>query len=316
MSQASPDIDLALVRGALDSSSLSHGLKIIGDQRTAQVVMGAFLGKRRFDDWLIDAKIPRHTLADRLKSLVQMDVLRPRLYQEKPERYAYHLTTKGMALYDSVLMTWEWEHKYGEGHQSLPRRLAHRNCGHAFHPDLSCSACNQRVTMHDLDFKLEPNPRMPYDSGESVRTPRLRVANDTGFALGLRVDRWSLLIIAAVMLGCHYFDQISYVLRIAPGVLSKRLASMAESQLLVVDADESDARRKRYKLTSASRGLFGYIVCLAAWAGAHHFREPSSIQPTHKDCGHPFIPKVTCSHCHQAVKPWEVVFDPSQGNSV
>lgn len=316
MSQQPADIDLALVREALDTSTLSHGLKIIGDHRTAQVVLGAFMGQRRFDDWLSGANIPRHTLAERLKSLVQMDVLRPRLYQERPERYAYHLTTKGMALYDSVLMIWDWEQKYGERHQSLPLRLVHKSCGHMFHPDLACSACNERVTMHDLSYELLPNAKLPYDGGESSRTPRLRVDIDTGFALGLRVDRWSLLIIAAVTLGCHYFDQLSFVLRIGPGVLSKRLASMAESNLLVSDADHADARRKCYRLTPASRGLFGYIICLSTWAGTHHFREPSSIRPTHKDCGQPFIAKVACSHCHQTLKPWDVTFDMPEGHSV
>ncbi|QNN59102.1 winged helix-turn-helix transcriptional regulator [Diaphorobacter ruginosibacter] len=315
MSQQPEDIDLTLVREALDTSTLSHGLKIIGDHRTAQVVLGAFVGKRRFDDWLASANIPRHTLAERLKSLVQMDVLRPRLYQERPERYAYHLTTKGMALYDSVLMIWDWEQKYGERNQALPPRLTHKSCGHVFHPDLACSACNERVTMQDLSYELMPNAKLPYDSGESIRTPRLRVDTDAGFELGLRVDRWSLLIIAAVTLGCHYFDQLSYVLRIGPGVLSKRLASMAESNLLVSEADHADARRKRYRLTPASRGLFGYIVCLSTWAGTHHFREPSSIRPTHKDCGQPFIAQVTCSHCHQVLKPWDVTFDIPQGST-
>ena len=313
MTASLSDADLTLVREALDTSTLSHGLKIIGDFRTAQGVLGAFVGNRRFDDWLAGASIPRHTLAERLKSLVQMDVLRPRLYQERPERYAYHLTSKGMALYDPVLMVWDWEQKYGEQHSALPKRLIHHGCSHSFHPDLVCSACNEHVTMQDLSFKLEPNPRLPYDSGESIRTPRLRGNTETGFALGLRVDRWSLLIIAAVTLGCHYFDQLSYVLRIAPNVLSKRLASMGESNLLVCEADHNDARRKRYRLTPSSRSLFGYIVCLASWAGAHHFREPSSIRPTHKSCGQPFVAKVACSHCHQALKPWEVSIDLPKG---
>ncbi|MCO8251171.1 winged helix-turn-helix transcriptional regulator [Comamonas thiooxydans] len=315
MTDKQADFDLTLVRDALSSSNLSHGLKLIGDHRTAQVVFGAFLGQRRFDDWLSGSNMPRHTLAERLKSLVQMDVLRPRMYQERPERYAYHLTTKGMALYDSVLMIWDWEQRFGERQAALPSRLVHHNCGHAFHPELACSACDERVSMYDLEYALEPNPKLPHDTGEAMRTPRLRTPTDSGFALGLRVDRWSLLIVTAVTLGCHYFDQLSYVLRIGPGVLSKRLASMVESHLLVCDADRTDARRKRYGLTPSSRGLFGYIVCLATWSGTHYFHEPSSIKPTHKACGNPFVPHVTCSHCHQPLRPWEVKFEAPAGDS-
>lgn len=307
--------DLNLVRDALASSTLSHGLKLIGDYRTSQVVFGAFLGQRRFDDWLSRYNIPRHTLAARLKALVQMDVLRPRLYQERPMRYAYHLTAKGMALYDSVLMIWDWEQRFGERQAALPARLLHRHCGHPCHPELACTSCGERTTMHQLDYALQPNPKLAHDSGEAMRTPRLRTSAGAGFALGLRVDRWSLLIIAAITLGCHHFDQLSHVLRIAPGVLSKRLASMVDSHFLVYAADREDARRKRYALTPASRGLFGYIVCLATWSGGRHFHEPSSIQPRHKACGHAFVPQVTCSHCHQPLRPWDVAFEAPAGDS-
>ncbi|GBU14698.1 HxlR family transcriptional regulator [Polaromonas sp.] len=309
MSGIRMDVDQVLICEALSSSTLSHGLKVIGDYRTAQVIVGAFLGKRRFDDWMESTDIPRNTLADRLKSLVNMDVLRPRMYQERPERYAYHLTTKGMALYDVVLMIWDWEQKFGERHPSLPQRLTHKNCGHAFHPELVCSACSECVSMYDLEYALHPNPKLSHDTGEPLRAPRLRSESaSSGIALGSRVDRWSLLIVTAMTLGCHYFDQLSFVLRIGPSVLSKRLASMVDSNLLACEADHSDARRRVYRLTPSSRGLFGYIVCLATWAGARHFREPSSIHPTHTSCGQVFIPRVACSHCHDALRPWDVEF--------
>lgn len=305
-------LDRDLTRDALSTSTLSHGLKVFGDRWTAQIVLGAFMGVRRFDDWQMHLRIPRHTLADRLKALVHMDVLRPRLYQERPERYAYHLTTKGLALYDAVLMVWDWEHRFGDRDVALPSRLIHKTCGHAFYPELSCSACGDAVTMTDLRFHLVPNPKLPHDTASPLRTPRLSSNSAPGMALGLRVDRWSLLIISAVVLGCHHFDQLSYVLRIGPSVLTKRLASMVEAGLLLNQPDRHDARRRVYRLTPASRGLFGYIVCLSTWASAHHFHEPSSIRPTHAGCGKGFVPRVSCGHCHQPLLPWEVGFELHQ----
>lgn len=304
-------VDLALIRDALSSSTLNHGLKLIGDYRTAQVLLGAFIGHRRFEDWLSSSDIPRHTLAERLRSLTRMDILRPRLYQASPKRYAHHLTRKGLALYDALLMIWSWELRYGQSNQRLPVRLIHGACGHAFHPELSCRACGETVTLYDLTFTLQPNPRLLQDADEPLRTPRLRAhaTSAAGFALGLRVDRWSLMLITAIVLGCRHFDQLSFVLRISPGVLSKRLAAMVDSHLLLCETDRNDARRKVYRLTPSSRGLFGYIVCLANWSGAHHFHEPSSIRPTHRVCGHLFTPCVTCSYCHEIPQPWEVSFE-------
>lgn len=302
-------IDRELMREALSTSALSHGLKLFGDRWTAQVALGAFTGLRRFDDWQDRLSIPRHTLADRLKALVHMDVLRPRLYQERPERYAYHLTRKGLALYDAALMIWDWEHRYGDRDVPLPTRLVHKPCGRAFYPELSCCACGDVVMMTDLDFSLVPNPRLPHDTAAPLRTPRLSSGGGGDMALGLRVDRWSILIITAVVLGCHYFDQLSYVLRIGPNVLARRLGQMVEAGLLCIQPDRNDARRRIYRLTASSRGLFGYVVCLSTWASDQHFHERSSICPEHKACGAEFLPRVTCGHCHQPLQPWEVDFE-------
>jgi hypothetical protein len=90
-------------------------------------------------------------------------------------------------------------------------------------------------------------------------------------------------------------------------VLARRLSGMVDSGLLLCQSDLSDARRRIYRLTPASRDLFGYIICFSSWASRYHFHEPSSISPTHKGCGQPFVPQVVCSHCHAPLKPWEVM---------
>lgn len=306
MSEA-PDLDL--IREALSTSTLSHALKLIGDRWTMQILMAAFLGVKRFDDFQTRLAIPRRTLSDRLKSLVHMDMLRPRLYQERPERYAYHLTAKGMALYEATLMTWDWEHRFGENRVTLPDRLVHRTCGHAFVPQLTCEACGETVTMRDLDFSLKPNPRLPHDTGEAMRTPKVTVNDGAMSHLALRLDRWSLMIVSAAVLGCRHFDQIAHVLRISPPLLSRRLAAMVEAGLLSVEPDREDGRRRVYLLTAASRALFPYIVLVSTWAAEHHFHEQSSIRPRHRACGKPFMPRATCGHCHQRLRAWDVRFE-------
>jgi DNA-binding HxlR family transcriptional regulator len=124
----------------------------------------------------------------------------------------------------------------------------------------------------------------------------------------LRVDRWSLLIVNAVILGCHHFDQLLHVLGISSSVLARRLAGMSESGLLLCEPDTRDQRRNIYRLTPASRDLFGYLVCLSSWAGQHYLHQPSSIRPLHKRCGHGFVPEVSCSSCAAPVFPWDVSF--------
>ena len=305
MSEA-PDLDL--LRDALSTSVLSHALKMIGDRWTMQILMGAFTGVKRFDDFQQRLGIPRRTLSDRLKALGHMDLMRPRLYQERPERFAYHLTHKGMAIYEATLMTWEWELRFGEHRLALPSRLVHRTCGHAFVPQMSCEACGETVTIRDLDMSLKPNPRLPYDPAERMRTPKVTVSDGAMSHLALRMDRWTLMIVSAAVLGCRHFDQIAHVLRISPPLLSRRLAAMVDAGLLTVESDREDGRRRVYLLTAASRGLFPYIVLLSTWASEHLFHEPSSIRPRHKACGKAFVPRATCGHCHERLNAWDVSF--------
>lgn len=310
MQHTVPDLDL--LREALSTSTLNHALKLIGDRWTMQILMAAFLGVKRFDGFQSRLGIPRRTLSDRLKGLVQMDMLRPRLYQERPERHAYHLTAKGAALYEATLMTWDWEQRFGENRIGLPERLVHKPCGHAFTPNLSCEACGDAVTMRDLDFALKPNPRLPHDGGTEIRAPKVTVSDGAMSHLALRMDRWTLMIVSAAVLGCRHFDQLAHVLRMRPALLSRRLTAMVEAGLMTVAPDREDGRRRVYLLTPASRALFPYIVLVSTWGSEQHFHEPSSIRPVHRACGKPFVPRATCGYCHQRLSAWDVRFETGE----
>ena len=305
---AARQLDLDLTRDALATSTLSHGLQILGDRWTVALILAAFLGVRRFDGWQARLNIPRHTLTQRLKALTGLGLLAQRPYQQRPQRLAYHLTDKGLELYNHVLMMWVWERRWGSRQLALPQRLVHSACGHAFVPELACTACGEKTGLNDLTFALKINKALQSAPAHRQRSARLTPGENSQMGLGLRVDRWSILIVAALFLGCHHFDQLSHVLGIGSSVLTRRLGSMVDSGLLLCQADLIDTRRKVYRLTPASRDLFGYILCFSSWASRHHFHEPSSISPTHKGCGQAFVPKVACSHCHETVAPRDVTF--------
>ena len=303
-----PDLDST--RDAIASSTLSHGLMVLGDRWTTAVLMGAFTGVQRFEDWQSQLGIPRSTLTDRLKKLVALGLLRQRVYQERPRRSAYRLTQAGLKLYDHVLMIWVWEKRWGSRKTSLPARLTHTTCGHHFVPVLSCSACGEKTGMNDLQLTFKVNRTLLDAARSAPRSSRVAAYDGTDMGLGLRVDRWALLIVNAVILGCHYFDQIAHVLGIASSVLARRLSGMVDAGLLLCQQDLKDARRNIYRLTPASRDLFAYLVCFSTWAARDHLHQPSSIRPIHKGCGKPFIPQVVCSACAEPLKPWEVTIDP------
>jgi DNA-binding HxlR family transcriptional regulator len=298
-----PDLDLT--RDAIASSVLNHGLLSLGDAWTSAVLMGAFTGISQFDTWHERLGIPRATLADRLSRLIDMGLMRKRAYSQRPLRQGYRLTQDGLKLYQHVLMFWVWERRWGTRRAALPAQLMHRSCGRAFTPVLACASCHAPTRLGDLTLTLRINPQLLAAAPGAGRTGRVARIDSTG--IGLRVDRWSLLIVTAVILGCHYFDQLVHVLGISTSVLARRLAGMEQSGLLRGDSDTQDTRRRIYRLTAASRDLFGYLVCFSNWA-SHYLHQPSSVRPLHKPAGHPFVPDVLCSACHAPVQAWDVHF--------
>ena len=164
-----PDLDLT--RDALASSTLNHGLMVLGERWTMAVMMGAFTGVNRFDDWQNRLGIPRPTLANRLKTLVALGLMRQRAYQERPRRMAYHLTAAGMKLYPHVLMVWVWERRWGSRRSQLPDSLLHKPCGHHFRADadlhgLRRQGRHQRPAAHAQD--------QPAAAGPGRRSPAAR----------------------------------------------------------------------------------------------------------------------------------------------
>ncbi|MEP6969636.1 MAG: helix-turn-helix domain-containing protein [Betaproteobacteria bacterium] len=299
-----PDLDLT--RDAIASSGLNHGLMALGDNWTSAVLLGAFTGINQFDVWIDRLGIPRATLANRLARLIELGLMRRRSYGERPTRQGYRLTQAGLKLYNHVLMFWVWERRWGQRRAALPQRLVHGSCGHSFTPVLACAACHDKTALGDLTLTLEVNPVLLERAAKTSRTGRVARVDNSG--MGLRVDRWSLLIVNAVILGCHHFDQLEHVLGISSSVLARRLAGMEQSGLLLCQDDNHDNRRRLYRLTPASRDLFAYLVCLSSWANRHYLHERGAIRPLHKTCGQPFVPEVLCSSCAKPVFPWDVTF--------
>ncbi|MGZ5336932.1 MAG: winged helix-turn-helix transcriptional regulator [Solirubrobacterales bacterium] len=84
--------------------SIARSLELVGERWTLLVIRDVFRGKRRFDEIQQSLGIARNVLTSRLERLVEEDILERRLYSEKPKRYEYFLTEKGLDLWP-VLVT-------------------------------------------------------------------------------------------------------------------------------------------------------------------------------------------------------------------
>lgn len=130
--------------------SVARTLSIIGDRWTLLILRNAFLGIRRFDDFQQNLGVTRHVLAERLKRLVEHEILQKTPYYDRQERFEYRLTEKGMDLQPILLTLAAWGDKWMDEGQGAPVIFYHRDCGHAFTPTVVCSVCQGVVTARNI----------------------------------------------------------------------------------------------------------------------------------------------------------------------
>jgi DNA-binding HxlR family transcriptional regulator len=127
-----------------ESCPVVQTLEIIGERWTLLVMRELFLGTRRFDDFHRNIGCARNILSDRLQKLVANGILERRQYQERPPRFEYRLTERGVDLYPTLLALMQWGDRYLTGRGSSVV-LEHKECGHETTPELVCSHCGEPV---------------------------------------------------------------------------------------------------------------------------------------------------------------------------
>ncbi len=135
--------------------SVGHALDAIGDRWTMLVIREAFFGVRRFEQMQRNLGIARNILTDRLQKLVGHGILERRRYQERPERFEYRLTRKGLDLYPALVTLMSWGDSY-MSEEGAPITLVHKGCGHEADPVLACAHCGEALDARDV--RVEPGP--------------------------------------------------------------------------------------------------------------------------------------------------------------
>jgi hypothetical protein len=87
-------------------------------------------------------------------------------YQQRPVRYEYRLTPKGLDLYPVLMALVHWSDVHMAGKRSRPLLHAHDLCGKHFDPVMVCSECGEPLVARQV--RVHPGP------GAKERVPWLR----------------------------------------------------------------------------------------------------------------------------------------------
>ena len=134
--------------------SIARALETIGERWTLLILRDAFLGTRRFDDFQRSLGIARNVLTTRLKRLADEGLVERRRYQERPERYEYRLTEKGIDLWPVLFTLMRFGDKHAsDGEPMPPTRVEHRACGTPIDDHMCCPQCGVQVGARDVVAK-------------------------------------------------------------------------------------------------------------------------------------------------------------------
>ena len=123
--------------------SIAGTLELVGERWTLLILRDVFLGLRRFDDLQRELGIARNVLRDRLRLLVDSGILEKHPYQERPQRFEYRLTEKGIALYPVFVAIAQWGDRYLADPAGPPVEFAHRDCGEVVRVVPTCAAAHE-----------------------------------------------------------------------------------------------------------------------------------------------------------------------------
>jgi len=132
--------------------------------------------------------------------------------------------------------------------------------------------------------------------------PQMADASPLGAALERVGDRWSLLLVEALLPGPRRFNELGDAVGgIAPNILTDRLRRLEAEHVLRSRPYSERPPRVVYELTAEGQELAGALRLLADWGSRGGDAEPIH----HAACGTPVEARWFCPTCDRSVDPSE-----------
>ena len=129
----------------------------------------------------------------------------------------------------------------------------------------------------------------------SLMAQRETAASPLAEALARVGDRWTLLVVEALLAGPRRFnDLLDQLPGIAANILSERLKRLERDGLLIARPYSQRPPRAAYQLTAEGAELAGALRLLAHWGSRH--TDPAAT-PRHLTCGTPIEARWYCPTC-------------------
>lgn len=310
-----------MASSGIGSSSFARAFaELAADRWGFLVVLGAFNGNRRFQDWERSAGFSPNVLANRLRHMVEVGVLRQRPVEAGGDRMEYLLTDKGLGLQPWALAVWCWERDWHSAAETTAPDedrftvLVHRTCGADTTPRFVCDCCAAPLVPERVSWR--PGPGLDgrnYLAGLTSRRSEGTAARSArpkffGGAFDIIGDRWTLALLVALFGGMRRYDALRTELGVATNILALRLKRMVQDGLILRERLGEGSERFEYVLTDKGRALYPVFLGLTQWADRWLCGDGGvPFRMHHADCDADCRTEVRCDACAQPLSPRDVV---------
>jgi DNA-binding HxlR family transcriptional regulator len=130
--------------------SIARSLELVGERWSLLVVREIFHGRRKFSEMQRSLGVARNVLTSRLQNMVDEGILERRPYSERPERYEYFLTEKGLDLWPVMISLMHWGDKHEPMADGPPSIVVHKGeCGGEIDDRRICTKCGKALTVRE-----------------------------------------------------------------------------------------------------------------------------------------------------------------------
>ncbi len=284
-----------------------QAIDVVCDRWSLSLVIAAFLGARRFNEYLESTGMANRLLTARLASLRADGLMASAPHAEGSPHQAYRLTGMGEGLFNVLLQMLRWEQAWGPQDRAGSVQALHLSCGSPLRPQLRCAACGVPAGARDIELRLSPAQmqRMPAKQTARRRSTLGSARPDPGVpvlgaSLDIFGDKWGIEVLLCAFFRVRRFGDFRLCTGIAANILSDRLSRLIAAGVLRHDAPD-------YRLTEMGIDLYGVVVAIQDWADlwlADRYRSPLAL--IHRGCGGVFHPRAVCATCEAPIRHADV----------
>ncbi len=133
---------------------IARATDLIGDWWTPIILRNAFAGQKRFDEFQESLGVSRAILTNRLNRLVKEGLMEKVAYSERPARYEYRLTEKGLDFWQVLAAMWRWGEDWLWKDGRAPVKLIDRETGADIHPEVIDSNTGKKLDIRQTSVAL------------------------------------------------------------------------------------------------------------------------------------------------------------------